>query len=684
MTSDKSSFVQIDNRAMYAYLTTLALFFVASFYPELRLWGIGHWAFLPAWGRLVLLVVGLLIPFLIRHTLTFRSVGIEMTDKDISAKTYLVFAFATVVVLGSLFYLLRARYYFLGDGYTLLSELSAETPLVKGRGIGEGLTHVWLKSLIGGDTRRAALLSYQLLSIGSGLLFMSLTFLSASALFDRHKDRLIFAVGILSGGYMLLFFGYVENYASFCLSICLFTLAGLLIAIGKLRRWLILLPLVLALFFHVLGLTLIPAAAYILFRETKMHRILADRNWLLRAGAALVLITGAALLFTYLYRTEYYFRFAFVPIWSSLFTVEGYTLFSAAHLLDFGNLILTLMPGLLVALVAFNRSDLRQRATRPPFRFLLLLAVPTLVAAFVLDPKPGMPRDWDLFSFPGVPIMALSAIGLLASQRRCRYRYRTATLVIALGGLSLIPRAIVIADFDTAVTQVRTYYALDKAKSAPIRSVLSDQLALEGRLSEALREAALMQQDYPEAELMSKTDTLLLRDSCETGIALSEEVIRLNPLRSGAWASIGYCLNRMGQRDSALLMLRIADGLNPYNPKILVQLARVYFNLGDTTKSEQLLLEAHHLDPKMLPPIQGLTAVYRSRGDTGAFRVFFTMLQAAAATPKEYFVTIGDDMARNREFKDAAVCYQEALRRGLDSAVTRQRISQYPELQKYL
>ena len=62
--------------------------------------------------------------------------------KDAATRSYLPIAITILIVYGVLFYLLRAKTHFLGDGYTLLAELSKENSLVKTRGLAEGLLHV--------------------------------------------------------------------------------------------------------------------------------------------------------------------------------------------------------------------------------------------------------------------------------------------------------------------------------------------------------------------------------------------------------------------------------------------------------------------------------------------------------------------------------------------------------------
>ena len=48
---------------------------------------------------------------------------------------------------------------------------------------------------------------------------------------------------------------------------------------------------------------------------------------------------------------------------------------------------------------------------------MAIMLVCCLGAVFVLDPKLGMPRDWDLFSFAGVPFVVLCYCLLFMTKR---------------------------------------------------------------------------------------------------------------------------------------------------------------------------------------------------------------------------------------------------------------------------
>ncbi|PWB71390.1 hypothetical protein C3F09_07955, partial [candidate division GN15 bacterium] len=393
--------------ARYLFGLTLLLFFVSSFFPSARVWGLSVWGHLPVYVPILLTIAGVAIVALERYW-SHRQKSGETGPSNESAGRYVLYSALIVCVFAALIYFLRGRTHFLGDGDSLLAELAKPQPLIKPRETGSGLVLVWMKGFIGGDPQAASLLAYQAVSIVSGILFALIAAIGSGLLFPRLGERLLMLTGLLFGGYALMFFGYVENYAPLAVGILLFGVLGLLIAENRANKWLILIPLALTCFFHILGTLLIPAALYLLAAHTKLAARISRAS---RANKSLVVGTIVVLglvAFGYLYQTDYYFRFAFVPILPDRFSIKGYTLFSIAHIADVINLLFLLVPGFLVSFALFRTQPLKMLFGTRSARFLLLTAVSTLLAVCVLDPKLGMPRDWDLFSLPAIPVTLLA------------------------------------------------------------------------------------------------------------------------------------------------------------------------------------------------------------------------------------------------------------------------------------
>ncbi len=339
-----------------------------------------------------------------------------------------------IALFGLLFYVLRAKTHFLGDGYLVLSNLASAAPYVKPTEWGGTALNILLKGLIGGNPEQAALLSFQGTSIGAGVLFILVAAAFTRALFERTIHRILFLLGICTGGYMLLFFGYVEYYSLFILSVMVYTLTGLLVIKGKLNRWVTIAPLFLAVFFHVMGVSLIPSVIYLLASRTRIGEFMSRQNRAVKIAAGIGLAAISVVIFGYFYSNGYTFRLALVPLIQDRFTVESYTLFSPAHLVDFLNLLLLLLPGLLLFIAVFLLAQGKGLLMRREYIYLLVLSGSVLGAIFVVDPKLGMPRDWDLFSFAGLPLATLCFYRLLDNRSRMPGYATIALGVTFIGG----------------------------------------------------------------------------------------------------------------------------------------------------------------------------------------------------------------------------------------------------------
>ncbi len=329
------------------YFITLSAFFISSFFPNTRLWGINHWSFLPDYWRYFILVIGITIPSLMLIQFKKNEHYESLNQDCFSKKQFYIFATLSIIAFGCIFYLLRVQTYFLGDGYTVLSLLSSDTPLIKNREIGEALAHLWVKDLFGtGET--AALISFQVISITSGVFFLIISFFIAREFTERRDHQIFLYLGIATGGFMLLFFGYVENYSIFVTSVILFILIGRFILAGRLSRWFIVPFFMLALFFHIMGITLLPGMIYILFSKSKISDLFLKLKPYWQYLLCSLVFIIPAIIFSYYYTSNNFFKFSILPVTEAIFTVENYTLFSFNHILDILNLIFILTPASLL------------------------------------------------------------------------------------------------------------------------------------------------------------------------------------------------------------------------------------------------------------------------------------------------------------------------------------------------
>jgi tetratricopeptide (TPR) repeat protein len=678
-----SSSVNPATMGRYLFGITLLLFVAASLLSNWRVWGVGILAHIPIWLSGLFVVACVLIA-LAEYRWSRAAKADSDESQEISTARFAIWAVVIAACLGIAFYLLRGRTHFLGDGYPLIHELAKNNPLLKPREYGEAHAHLWLRGLLGGVGQRTAELSYQTMSIFAGVTFAAISALGAGLLFSRLRDRVLFLLALLSGGYALMFFGYAENYSLFCLSILLFTLVGLLIAEGRVNRWLILIPMALMVFFHVVGTVFVPAAIYLLCQGTfigkRVERLAPRTRNVLIAG---ILLAGLAL-FGYLYVHDLYFQFAFVPLTSKQFSIPDYTLLSPDHIGDLINLLFVLLPGLLLTIPLVRLQPMRKLFEAASSRFLLAAALPALLAACVLDPKLGMTRDWDLFSFPGVPLVALVSWSLLTYRSRGRAHLTLAILAVVLGFTSLTSRAVVQAVPEAGIASFKDALTVDHVRARTGMFILGEYFRERGdsTTADALAQARL--REYPCEAVVRQANTAFDAGRWEEGSSLTRQALRMDPTYTEVWVLLSKGFLHSGQNDSALFAAQVADGLNPYNGYVQSQLAVANFYLGNRATALRIWRDLVDFDTTQYTAAFNLARAFQVDGNMPEYQRYLTIAQSRSDAPPPVLIEYAKMVLKNGEVSAAAEACRRALHKGIDPLEIEKLTESSPELENLL
>lgn len=604
-----------------AYLGTLAALILAALLPGGRVWGLDAFRFAPS-ASLAALAVVAAWPLAARLV---RSHRFELRDST----------FFTIAVLGSaaLFVAGFARGHFLGDGYQSISLLAAERPFAKNTAPFTLFLLARLKEAIGGDPDRAALLAYRALSVTSGLLFLVAAWVLGARLLPRSRERRLFFLGLASGGWSLQFFGYVENYALFVTAVTAYALVGAWSARHGRQRHVAVGLAVLAASLHVLGLVLLPSL-WVLLRGTRFERRIATWPCAARVALALVGVAAAAGVASAWLARNLGLRLIFVPPSPSRFIPDRYAWLAPSHGLDLANLALLLVPGLVVLLVGVwrVRADFGRD---PALRFLGVLAACTLAGVFVLDPKLGMARDWDVFAFAGVPWAAAAYLALLTRARDDVAFARGAALAIALGVIVLVPRVLTNADEDRAYRRFRAHLELDPGRGRSSRYHVVQYLRRIGAEELAALEAQRWDRDYPERPIGREAMDARDRGELDLAVRLNEQAIRIAPSYSDPWNNLGGCFMARGEWQRARAAFDTALALSPGQPGIWLNLGTLAFRQNDFDAAEQWWLRAWRRDPEGVLPNHFLARLAQRRGDAEAYERHLAVAAASrGAAPR--------------------------------------------------
>lgn len=664
--------------AIFTLLVSLGTIFVASVVGASWLWGFNWYSYFDWFAWLGLAAAVLIVPVVMRGGAADRE---ELVPTQSSARSlYPLYSFIMTLVASAAFVSFPCETHFLGDGMLLLSRLETGGPPIRPWNPGAYFVQDFVFGMFDSGGPETARLTFRVISWIAGVIFSASLLAVSARLFAGMRERVLFTLGGLTGGYALLFFGYVENYPLFVLCVALFALSGLLVLRGELGRFWPVLPMVIGGLFHPYAVIMIPGCIYLLGRNTSLADRLNSTPRSLRIGVVVALASGLAIAGYYLYSQSYFLRFALVPLVEDRFTVEGYTLLSLKHLTDWFNLLFVLAPTLPILTLFFISGATRNRTSRPGILFLVLMILPSLAISFLFDPKLGMPRDWDVFGFVGVPLTVLFyylALDRDGSRNGCRL----AVLGIALSLVVLGPRVATQTMPARSIALFDAYAAKDKLKSNSGRFVLRQYLKQNGREEEAERRRQADNLILPAESWDLEGRASFQRGQVDSAIMLFRHAIRLDPSGYLSYANLGVTYSSLSQADSALAYLEIADGLMPSNPDNYNNLGGVWYSLGDPEKAESLWREAIELSAENYVARQYLARMYKRQSRLREYDSVLHEIADGDQVPLNLLVSAAVGFAERSDYDAAASTFRKCLARGLDSAVVCAHQDSLPQLE---
>lgn len=479
------------------------------------------------------------------------------------------------------FWGLRDRTHLLGDGSVIL-EGSTDAPTWSEK---EPLAHV-ADFTLHRLARRLDVPIARVFELCSCLFGAALVALLARA--ERKTGgggRLLLLV--LTTGAVQLFCGYVEHYPP----LAFVTVAFLLTLRRPVETSTTLLPalflFVIALFLHLSSIVLLPALAWTILRQTRVRSGPSRAVPAIEVAAAVCValiawsflfrgVTGASSLAGYLSTLTRASQFAVAPGGDA--ASVGPSLASMAHLRDFANLQLLLVPVALPLAAAGIARVGRTLAARPWDVALALTAICFLAAQLLFSPYLGAPRDWDVLAAGAFPI------AMLAASLTDRISSRASTSLVA--GL--------------ATLHVLAWVVVNATPSAALARFEELPLPV-GQVDFVLGTRALKEGDVGEAT------------------ARFQNVVRDMPNSCPGWFSLGLVHEARGDfsvaRDAFAHALVAWEG-DRRVPKgeILERWGRAAWQLGQEEEARRAFEVAHEERPRSLPPRVFLAVVGSREG----------------------------------------------------------------------
>ncbi|MBI5806698.1 tetratricopeptide repeat protein [candidate division TA06 bacterium] len=364
----------------------------------------------------------------------------------------------------ALYLLLRVKIPLLGDGILRSQEISAgrlfslTEPLTT---LIHGLLYRLLSVL--GFQANLAELAYRITSMTAGITTLTLYIFFAK----KNRDGRSFwpLIIILAGaGFNLIFYGYVESYGLFLAAVgwYLFLVREKIAETKPSFIPAVLAGLAAAL--HGSGIFLFPSLVY----YWKIRSYFSTKAGLKRTALELLCfsaIPAAALATGFLLVSRPEMNTALselpksslLPLWGGLW---GYGILSPGHWLDMFNQFLLVSPAALLLLLW--AKPVKGTIEGPAEKILVLAAAAGLFFIFIVDPKLGTARDWDLLAWPFTALLFLAVHRALA--RKLEWRSWAAAAVVSLW--LFLPWVLVNASSERSLARYTSLLARDNRSSA--------------------------------------------------------------------------------------------------------------------------------------------------------------------------------------------------------------------------
>ena len=416
----------------------LGLHVLWTYWRPVPLWGVALLGYLPPGARLLFLLLGVcLLVRGVRETLMngVSRVGRVLSPWQEGWRGHLGHG---AIVLGGVlaFAGFRSAVPLLGDGHMLLLELDDLWGVER---VDRAPLAYWLIRWMDGTGREvwgSPEMTYRIFSYASGALYLGLSVPIGRVLGRTPLERTVVLGFLVTGGFLQLFFGYVENYALLFPGMLLYLLAGFLAVNNRLHAVLPALILGILIPLHFSLASLAPSLLVLPFLRNGIPASRARST--IEAALLGALSVGLALCILWLLEFDvlspvgHLKASPILPLIPHAGPEYHYTMFSPVHLLEFANQFLLAAPAAVMVLAACRPGfDARDRT----HTFALVCGAFPVMATAIANPTIGAFRDWDVAAFSALPVTLWAALVLVRQSGSPARLRQVGFLIVAAAAL---------------------------------------------------------------------------------------------------------------------------------------------------------------------------------------------------------------------------------------------------------
>ncbi len=598
-------------------ILTVCARLLGAFYPESRVWGISHLAYFstPAIYVLLLIPILALIPAINRLLQSIISrIGSFIYGQD-SRKKVLIWL-ATVSLAVVVFILFRQQTHFLGDGYRWLGNLQKYTTWIKWSEPIEILLHLGLYKVFNPIVEDAALLSYQIVSITAGAMFILLALVAAANIAKSNSERAsVFGI-LVAPGSTLMFFGYAEHYAIAYVSIFASLLFGVRYSESGKRRDLIIALLfgLLSVLSHFLSAIMIPVYLWYFTFTPAMARFRRRISISVEMALAVLVVIAGLFAVMWMGTDHIYFRNILLPILTPQHGSAAPAVLSLKHLYDMLNELVLVGDVLLfigIGLIVVYRKQLKRSK---PVRLLLVAAIFQFTLLLFLDPKLGAACDWDLFTLSTIALTLLSILLIVRLVQSESIRRYILTIVMVSMICAVVPWWLLNSSTERSIARYSHLTDLDWERSKAGRIILRGYFRVKGDSLRAAKEDQEISRLFPAVPLLETAEKYLADGNDEMAMIYADSALQYEPNSAGALNAKGRVYLDRQDFEMARRTLTKAVEIQGESPSIRCNLGVTLYSLGDKAGAMKQLEEAVKLEKGDPVFYSTLASIYSSVG----------------------------------------------------------------------